>query len=98
MTHTPVSHHNWSINLGALISYTLVAPICQYGLKGLGTPKAARNTPLYGSHTATILSIPPVSGEPWILYAIHLDAKSWCAKGAANGGIGTGSGHRLTLP
>jgi solute carrier family 15 (peptide/histidine transporter), member 3/4 len=26
----------WSINLGALISYTLVAPICQYGLKGLG--------------------------------------------------------------
>jgi hypothetical protein len=25
-----------SINLGALISYTLVAPICQYGLKGLG--------------------------------------------------------------
>uniref|UniRef100_A0A7R9UH25 Major facilitator superfamily (MFS) profile domain-containing protein n=1 Tax=Pinguiococcus pyrenoidosus TaxID=172671 RepID=A0A7R9UH25_9STRA len=26
----------WSINLGALISYTLVAYICQYGIAGLG--------------------------------------------------------------
>lgn len=25
-----------SINLGALLSYTLVASICQFGIKGLG--------------------------------------------------------------
>lgn len=33
------SYFYWSINLGALVAYTLVAYICQYGLPGLGGEK-----------------------------------------------------------
>ena len=33
------SYFYWSINLGALLAYTLVAYICQYGLPGLGGEK-----------------------------------------------------------
>ncbi|CAN0485298.1 unnamed protein product, partial [Laminaria digitata] len=29
----------WSINVGALVSYTLVSYVCQFGLPFLGGPK-----------------------------------------------------------
>jgi hypothetical protein len=51
----------WSINLGALCSYTLVASICQFGVKGLG----ASHSPTFPStHPSWQLPNPYDSHRP----------------------------------
>lgn len=38
LSFSPWGRFYWSINLGALVSYTLVSYVCQYGLPFLGGP------------------------------------------------------------